>query len=831
MSYETESKKTRLEKITLATIESVQQVKLFTSSGSNWTRLCEFFVVGVKDDGDSISSWNFNPLTKTLTIIGGVDPKERSLSLTYRHFFSSAPLILPYDLSSGEQVEWEGRISGIGSIGQQLDEESTGIVLESNSNIDLINNDGYFDSTYDTHIWENQRVVFYSWLPNIPIEEKVQIFEGIVDSKAFSETRVTFRIKDFVFKLKNYLKLGTFSSSDGAILPSMLDKPKRRIYGQVDNVRVVSLDATLEGYPITGTITAVIDSLTITGTGTLFLSELSVEDEMRILINGESIKFGIQSIESDTSLTLNRKSSYNIVNGAFTVLPKIPYRQKNRTWLIAGHKLRSPISTITGIISNNAFTLNTTIDLFKGDQVTIGTTQTTIRRISGNVLTTNATILPIPSIGESVIKRPVQRAFFGKREMIYGRDYTLSNTTESKIILNDKAEFNLFEERQFNVTLLFTNGSRSITTSATADFSATVKPRDWIRSSNIGEPDWYEILEVKEREIIIRTPFLGTTATKSGTYKNVEYIDENSPITVSCLGMEYQGLWMKTASDCVRHLILNDAEFQSINEATFAKAKSGCPYKISMVIPEKIDGTSPLVRDVITKLNTSVFGSLYGDSSQNISYAILNAVKPEFSEMIQDDDILSFSVTSNQKIINKTIINYRPYVDINGDQDTTLTVSHGSEFVNALIGINNTNERTLYLYDTENAKTMAQRISLFNSLSNSVVSIKAKMSLYTKNVNDKIYLSLDRLYKRYSSSDRRKLGVITGIKRDGSSCDITVTDLSNIYNRIPSIAPNTALDYLSSSGDDLVKNGYIVSTTTKTPNELSESGLGSNIIG
>jgi len=831
MSYNSEALKTRSEKITLVTAESVQQVKLFNSSGSNWTRLCEFFVVGVKDDGNSITSWNFNPLTKLLTIVGGADPKTRNISLTYRHFFSNAPLKLPYDLLSGDTVEWEGRITGIGAIGQQLDEESTGIVLESSSNVDFINNDGFFDEIYDTHIWENQEIRFYSWFPNIPIEEKIQLFEGIIESKTFSDTKVSFKVKDFVFKLKNYLKLGNFSSLDGVILPSLLDKPKRRIYGQVDNVRCASLDATLTGYSVTGTLSFSIDSLIVTGTGTLFLSELSIEDELFIEVNGETVKFGVQSIESNNSLTLGRKSSYSIVNGTFKVLPKIPYSGKNRVWMLAGHKLREPTTTLSGIISNNAFTVASTEDLFPGDQVTIGGVQSTIRRISGNTLVTNTTILPVPIIGATVKKRPIQKIFFGKKELIYDRDYLVTNSTDCRITLRDDAEFNLFEERLFNVSLLFTNGSRSVTTIDVADFSASLKPRDYIRSANAGEPEWYEVLQVKETEIILRSPFSGATATKQGLFKNVDYIDENSPITANCLGMEYQGKWMKTASDCVRHLVLNDAEFATINETAFAKARSSGPYIISMVIPEKLGESSPLVRDIITKINTSVFGSLYGDSSQNISYAVMNSVKPELTEIIRDDDILSFTVTSNQKIVNKTIVNYRPYVDINSDKDTFLTVNHASKFVDDLIEIKNTTEKTIYLYDTANATTMAQRISLFNSLSNSIVTLRAKTSLYSKLVNDKIYLSLDRLYKRYAGGDRRKLGVITGVRRDGFGCDITVSDLSNIYNRIPSIAPNTTLDYLSSSEDDLIRYGYIVSNTTKTPDESSEQGIGSNIIG
>ena len=129
MTYFTESQKPRSEKITLVTIDSVQRLKLFSSNGLNWERVVDFFVVGVKDDGVELVkdvSWSFDPKLKRLTIIGGSDPKTRKLSVTYRHFYSTASLVLPYDLNSGEPVEWDGRVQSIGSIGQQLDEENLG---------------------------------------------------------------------------------------------------------------------------------------------------------------------------------------------------------------------------------------------------------------------------------------------------------------------------------------------------------------------------------------------------------------------------------------------------------------------------------------------------------------------------------------------------------------------------------------------------------------------------------------------------------------------------------------------------------------------------------
>jgi hypothetical protein len=831
MSYYTESLKPRSEKITLITCESVERLKLFVANGSDWDKVVSHFVVGVKDNGTAITSWSFTPETKTLKIIGGADPKTRDISVTYRHFFSNAAINLPYDLDSGTVVEWEPYVSSIGSIGQQLDEENTGIVLESSSNVDFINTDGRFDEIYDTLIWENQSIKFYSWFPTIPITEKIQLFDGVIESKSFSESKVSFKVKDFVFKLKNKVNLGTFTEADGEILPSLLDTPKRRIYGKADYVKMASLDATLDGFALTGDITVALGSATVTGSGTSFLSELSPGDELVGTFNNEEIKLGVQSVESDTALTLGRESEFNLNNLTVVVRPKIPYRGRNRTWHIAGHKLREPSTNITTIAANNAFIVNDVSDFFTGDEITVDGIEAKIRRVSGNYIVTESVISPAPIVGDTITKRPVQEVYFGKRRMIFDRDYSISNVTEAIITLDPLAEFNLFEQRALGVSVVFTNGSRSITTSSTLDFRSILKPRDWIRSGNIAKPEWYEILEVKQQEILIRTPFTYTGATESALIKTVEYVDENSLMTCNCLGKETDGVWMKTASDAVRDLILNDALFPSVNEDRFAKAKSDCDFILSMVIPETLGAEAPLIRDVITNINESVFGSLYGDSTQSIAYSILNATKPELTDIIRDDDILSFSVNSSQKIINKAIINYRPYIDINSEEDTFLTVEHTSDFVDELIGINNTREATLYLYETDKATIMAQRIALFNSLSSANVVIKSKVNLAQVLVNDKIFLSLDRLYKRYAGRDRRKLGTVTGVKRDGYGCEISISDLSNVYNRIPSIAPNTTLDYSLSTEDNKLLWGYIVDDSTETADATSEVGLGSQIIG
>jgi len=340
MTYYTESLKTRSENITLVTLEAVERLKLFNLAGTDYERFVDNFVVGVKDSGVALTSgtlplslnkWHFEPTTKKLTINVGANPKTRDISVTYRLFFSSAPVNLPFDLSSGSVVEWEPYVVSIGSIGQQLDEEQTGVVLESSSSVDFVNSDGRWDLIFDRYIFENQEIKFYSWFPNIPITENVQLFSGVIESKSFSDSRISLKVKDFVYKLKNKVNLGLFSESDGIMLPSILGTAKRRIYGQADYVKTVSLDATLGGYSITGVLSATIATNILTGVGSLFLSQLSPGDELTFLVSGASEKIAVQSIESNTSLTLGKIIDYSILSLSATVKPEISSRYKNRT--------------------------------------------------------------------------------------------------------------------------------------------------------------------------------------------------------------------------------------------------------------------------------------------------------------------------------------------------------------------------------------------------------------------------------------------------------------------------------------------------------------------
>lgn len=377
MNYQEASQLTRSEKITLVTCEASKPVKLFTNlSGSIYYKDVDYFVSNVLQNGiplevftssalDGPGQYYYDIKNKRVYVwcIGDGDPKSTKISLIYKFFFSNAPVILPYDLNSGESVEWLPLIRQIGSIGQQLDDQNVGVVLESQSNVEMINQ-GFFQNIFDSLIWENQNIKFYSWFKNIAITEAKKIFDGVVESKDYSPDKVNFKVKDYVFKLRNQVSLGTFSSLDGEVLDSIIGTPKRRIYGQIRQARAIPIDCTIEGYPLTGTVSITAGSDVLTGVGTDFRKELNQDDKIIFIVDNEEVSYSVNLIQNNTTLTLTNKANETLTNKSVTVDPEVPYRFKNRRWHLAGHKIRETKAIIQTVINARQFVVDNVSEFY-----------------------------------------------------------------------------------------------------------------------------------------------------------------------------------------------------------------------------------------------------------------------------------------------------------------------------------------------------------------------------------------------------------------------------------------------------------------------------------
>lgn len=851
MTFEEAALLPRSEKITLVTMLAEKRVKLFDNyAGSVYVKDAEYYVHQVKQFGVELEVVNNIPTSPGtyyyyyaekkiyVWLIGDGNPSADDVSLVYKFHFSNAPVILPSDLSGGNDVEWLPYIESVGSIGQSLDDENTGIVLESSSSVTLINQ-GFFDNIFDTLLFENKAVSFYYWFPITPVSEARKVFEGVVESKSFAPDKVVFNVKDFIFRLRDNLNLGTFTEADGSILDTYLGTPKRRIYGRVNKCQCVGLDTVKDGYALTGLISGTAASKQVNGSGTFFTDELSSGDEISFTQFGEEVNYTIDYIQSDTVLFLSEDIDVNFSGISSIVRPVVPWRKKNRRWHLAGHKLRSSQAEILTVINARQFVVDDNTEFFADDVVTINGVTTQVTRVSGDQIVLEQNIFPVPIAGDFISKEPVLGAYFGNTRMILNRDFTVTNTTEAIIEVDELAEFNLAREKittntptQPSITFTFTNGQRIVSTASNVDLKTIIKPRDWIRSVNQSNDIWFEVMKVEERAIILRNLYSEPTNGPSSIarIKEVEIINDDSLITVDCYGIEYQNKWVRTASNAVRHMVKYDAGFLDLNESTFTQADADCKYTLSMVIPDSLGSKHPAIRDEITKINESVFGSLYGNTVQEVCYSIVNTRRPATIQPIKDDDIITWSSESANEIVNKVTAVYGHFTDTVAASPAANYYTFNNEFVNKYTKIKREIERNIYLYDASNAETIAQRIAFYGSLSQLKVTLKSKAIFFNYSVNDRLYIDLDRLYKRYGSGSRLKIGIVSSVKKSSYDSEIVLNDLGNIFNRCPSIAPSSTMAFSSASDDDKVKFGFILDEYTLLPGS-SEDDLGSCLIG
>jgi len=72
---------------------------------------------------------------------------------------------------------------------------------------------------------------------------------------------------------------------------------------------------------------------------------------------------------------------------------------------------------------------------------------------------------------------------------------------------------------------------------------------------------------------------------------------------------------------------------------------------------------------------------------------------------------------------------------------------------------------------------------------------------------------------------------INKITTDGTNSTVEFNDLSNIFNRVMSIAPDAALDFTSALDTEKILNAYVCDDSLEVPDTSSDAELGSNIIG
>ncbi len=296
-----------VEKIVVVHLEPFKRESVWTDEGGNiWSKTVEYTPVKVRINGTTLTEvfttptsgeWWHDSTNNLVKVYATQDPSLDYTTVNYRLYLASKPITLPFDMSSGYDVPYEGLIDSISDFVQELDDQQRGITIESRGSIAFANDREYWNGIFDKFIYDNQPVNVWLYSPTIGgASDSIKLFSGTLADKGWSDSSVKFNIRDYIYQLRDRVPLPLYNTDSlPDILPEQNLAPKRRVYGRVDNLWPECLDNEGEGATVTGTFTGTSASKVITGTGTSLKDEVSVGDT---LIFSDGSEIDVESINS-----------------------------------------------------------------------------------------------------------------------------------------------------------------------------------------------------------------------------------------------------------------------------------------------------------------------------------------------------------------------------------------------------------------------------------------------------------------------------------------------------------------------------------------------------
>jgi len=760
-----------------------------------------------------------------------VNPNGKFLALTFRLCFSNVPVIAPHDLGSGAEVSWLPYLKSAGQFDLALDlHYQMGEAIEGSGDIVLHNDQAFWQPIFDKVYFENQRVFIYSWNRELPIAQAQIIYRGRIDTKKYEATQITFRIKDYLNELTSLVNLKTISGVSGARVPPALQNAFQRIvYGYVFGHRPTNIDQVLTAYPMTGTVSVSNTSNVVTGTGTKFLTELNKDDQLLFANDATQTFYTVQSVTSDTSATLTE--GYGGITYGATALsqkPANPKRWQNRKFVIAGHALAKPVTTVaSGKSTTTIFPLASTQGMRVGDtiQVDMGgpTPQTTvINNIVGSYVKCSLALSVPPSVGATVTRASVSAAYLDSTPLVLGRDFTYDSAAGT-LTLDPLAEFNVAPIRTMVGTISMTAGSNSVTGSGTL-FTKFLKPGDWIRANGRadsgGMPSvggFCEILEVvSDTSLTLRTNSLYTdTGVQPYIRTPAVYDESKSVLSIDCIGATMDGTTsgalLYRGPDIVKDLVTRAGLASSIEPTSFANSAILAPQRLGLVIPATYtDTTAPDYRTMINQVNQSIFGSLIQNSNFLLQYSIFMPSKPASRLQLKELDVIKWSIESKaDNIVQSVEVDYLnkeyDYLSAVASYSAVFSSSKNAQY---LAQSTKTQVSKSLLVDAADATTLAGRLGFILEFSSAVLTVATKLRAATTSVNDTVDISHEKMFQRIGSSSARKIAAVQAVKKTITDIEIELEDLSNAFSRCACITAGSALTYSQAPESERVTNGY-----------------------
>ncbi len=804
-----------------------QAISMIEDSGNAYT--------AVSDIGSVTASKYYHDRDNKILYLRATDssnPNGRFLVLTFKSFFANVPIALPNDLDSGYVVFFEDLIKSTSEFGVEIDTvNQTSEAIEGSGELTLYNDHDFWPSNFDKVVFENQKCLLYSYHRDLPLSEKKLIFKGRVLKKAYKSDTITFQLQDQFAELRATIQLDTIGSLNAKTPSDLEDASQRLILGRVFGHVPTNIDQVVDGYPLTGTLSATFGSIDVTGTGTAFLSELSPGDS--IVLNGQ--ESNVATVVDDETLTLTDEfSTGSVVDVNGLVKPDKPKRNMNRIFNVAGHALREPSTTISGDSTILRLQVDDTADFYPDDIIYVGTLGsgelTKVRGVIGqHYLLLSTSLATVPTFGTTVLRPAIQNVRIANVPLVYYRDYTFDADT-AVLTLRNTAEKNAGPIFQMASSITLTNTSRSVTGTG---FQGIIFPGFMI--GVVGNTDFFEVLSVEDdSNLTLRTPAT-FTSTAIGRYQSFVYDPDNGMVvSLDVLGATEDGttsgVLMKTAPSISKYLLKRAGLESELDESSFDNAEDIAYQHLGLVVPTLFSDTElPIYRDVLNSINISVIGSLVQNGEFKFAYQVLRPKKTIAATKFSESDILSFDLNSTADNVVKTaIVEYHPreYDPLTDDSaiNTEQKTSNNSTY---LLKTDTTKTITTLLVEQRDARIMANRWAFILESATGVLSFTTKMQGFTLQVGDIVQLTHRKFFERYGGNDKSKLALVQGVKRSGSTVTVDATDLSNTFNRVACINDFTN-DWSSASDTERLYGGYITDQYGLIDND--PLNFGSNLI-
>lgn len=814
------------------------------------------------------------------------NPDSSFMALVFKYFFSTSGVKLPYDLSTGIDVYWQPLLTSLSNFKLEIDNKDTqlGLAIEGTGTIKFVNDQSFWASRYDKIFFENQLISIYSWERTLPLSEVQILFRGRVTGKTYDTEAVQFQAKDVLNKLRDNFDLDTYAdfsythsvlgSVFSRVTDSQLEAKLRLIYGKANGVVAMNVDQVLpdttngetEASELTGSGfllwsggTSIAASVT-NGNATVTMGSTIVEHgvcggDQIVFSSQPEVKYTILDCPATTTISLTENYTGTTASAAAYLLPARQRRQHNRHFKVAGHPLSEVSTTITSVSDGSTFRVASAAGLLVGDNIIVTSGSVDYDRVIESITDTNLIVVttlisPIPIVTD-VVKRPgVQKVYLDHQLLIQGTDYTVDSTNALvKLTRTVTAagtgvcapEFTHTKNSLWSGKITFTMSSKYVVGGANTAgssnhpigemtaFTSDFRPGDYLEDHN---GTWHEVQTIYgDGGMILNSAPSSNGSVENGTYKKIEWFQEGTnklicDVRGRTANNTTTGTWLRTAPDIV-YDILSDIGLSTGAFATFDDAADAVPFDVALVVPSTVEGkTTGSIRDAISSLNRSIFGVLLQNSDLDLAYSILSADKVT---MVSFDrgDVIDFSILSDgSKLIKSAVVAY----DVREMDFVTLAksdrqVTHTSDIGQYILKLNREFLVTTNLVNEDDATTMASRWAFLLELVTSKLTAQIKMQGATISVSDAVEVNHPKLYERFGSDIRRRLGLTSMISRGVTKSTFTIDDLSNAFSRVATIAEASASDYTAASDSEKVSSGYITAANGLVNSEPETLGL------